>query len=250
MINNLARIGNFTSSEIHRLLARSTDKKSFGKTALSYIQECNFERKLNKSSDTEFSSKPTKWGTALEGYVFENILDTSYRLSSQETIKHLEHDCWAGSPDGVRFFDGVATTVVDIKCPYTLKSFCQLASCTTPEQLRADHKEGEKYYWQLVSNAILLNVDQAELIVYAPFEDELPAIKDYVELLGEHPSKYGFIFFSDGDDLPLLKRGCAFASPHIISFEIPQADKDLLTESVALASKHLIEFNKSELVTL
>ncbi len=173
MINNLARIGNFTSSENYRLLARDKSGKGFGKTALSYIQECNFERKLNKSSDTEFSSKPTKWGTALEGFVFENVLDTSYRLSSQETITHPDHDCWAGSPDGVRFFDGVATTVLDIKCPYTLKSFCQLASCSNTEQLRSDHKDGEKYYWQLVSNSILENKNIAELIYYVPYKSEL-----------------------------------------------------------------------------
>ncbi len=35
MINNLARIGNFTSSENYRLRARDKSGKGFGKTALS-----------------------------------------------------------------------------------------------------------------------------------------------------------------------------------------------------------------------
>ncbi len=170
--------------------------------------------------------------------MFEKQLDTSYQLVSQESVVHPEYPFWVGSPDGTKHVNGAAKKVTDIKCPFTLKSFCQLASCNTSEELRNNHKDGEKYYWQLVSNAILLGLDEAELIVYAPYEDELAAIQTHIQELSELGSEvrqYNFIMFSDGLDLPLQKRNSKFKSPHILSFEIPQTDKDLLTECVIKA---------------
>src|SRR6185437_4228886 len=155
MINNTPRIGNFTSSEIGALMSKDRSGKGFGAPALTYIKETNMERRLGRSLTDEINARPLIWGKLLEGHVF-SLLGLEYTLSSTETISHPSISFWSGSPDGGNYQP--ARTVVDIKCPITLKSFCQLVDAYREggiEKVRDDHKDGEKYYWQLVSNAIL-----------------------------------------------------------------------------------------------
>jgi hypothetical protein len=101
MINNIARRGNFTSSEIVALTTLSKDKKSFGAPALTYIEEKNFERKLCRSLDSESNARPLVWGKLLEGYWFD-LLGLEYTLSSTETDVHPTIKCWSGSKDGMK----------------------------------------------------------------------------------------------------------------------------------------------------
>jgi hypothetical protein len=278
MINNITRVGNCTSSEIVALLSMGsremTDvemdaykrvnpkgrKKTIeswpGQAALTYIEECNMERRLGRSLTDESNARPLTWGKLLEPQVFD-LLGLEYSLTSKDSITHPDIPYWAGSPDG-----HTDTAVVDMKCPLTLKSFCKLVHPLYERELhmtevngtwvydgnkainwvRENHKDGEKYYWQLVSNACLLNKQFAELIVYMPYKSELAAIKFLAQSVsGDEISKFYWIAMAGPDDLPFLIEDGYYQNVNIIRFEVPQADKDLLTQRVQQAGEYLIE---------
>jgi hypothetical protein len=239
MINNKPRNGNYTSSEIVALTTVAKDGKSFGKPALTYIEETNMERRLGRSLTDESNARALVWGKLLEGYWFD-LLGLEYTLSSTETDVHPTIPYWAGSKDGMK-----KDTVIDIKSPITLKSFCQLVQplydgftgIDAMNAVRENHKDGEKYYWQLVSNAIINNTRHAELVVGMPFFSEIPQIKKLADGL---PNCY-WIAMANDDELPFLLDGGYYKNINIIRFEVPQEDKDFLTERVKKAGEFLIE---------
>jgi hypothetical protein len=233
MINNIARIGNFTSSEIANLISEGKTKGTFGKPALTYIEEKNMERRLGRALNDIGSAKPLIWGRLLESRAFE-LLGNEYSLNSKETIVHPEIPFWSGSPDGTK-----TDTVLDIKCPMTLKSFCQLVDCETVTDLRNNHKDGEKYYWQLVSNAILTGSKFAELVVYMPYQSELNAIREHCEDWDGSPNEVAWIHFSTDDQVPYLIDGGHYKNLNVLRFEVPESDKELLIKKVLLAGKLL-----------
>lgn len=242
MINNIARIGNFTSSEIGALMKKAKDGKSFGAPALTYIEETNMERRLGRSISDEVSARPLLWGKLLEGRAFD-LLGLEYTLTSKATIIHPDIPFWSGSPDGGK---DKPKTVTDIKCPITLKSFCQFVDAAQRggiEQVREDHKDGEKYYWQLVSNAILTDSPYAELIIYMPFQSELSDIRMLPHgLPGTEMSKYYFVANAGPDELPFILDDGHYKNINIIPFEVPQVDKDALTDAVRMAGKMLVPY--------
>lgn len=231
------RNGNFTSGEIFNLISEGKEKGTFGKPALTYIQGKNYERKLNRALNSDVSARPTSWGNLVELHAF-GLLDLNYKITSEQTIIHPEHSFWVGTPDGV---NRKTNTVFDIKCPFTLKSFCELVECKTAEELRENHKDGEKYYWQLVSNAILTISKFAELIVYCPYKSELEAIRELASNFDGDQNKIAWIGFSQDDDLPYLIEGGHYKNLNIIRFEVSEEDKKALTERVIKAGKMLIK---------
>lgn len=266
MINNIERIGNFTSSEIYQLTTDGTrpmtkeekdafvenggDKRKkncwdFGKSFYSYVDEKNMERKLMRSLDAETGARPLAWGKLVEEYVFSNwdMIGMDYHYHSQETIIHPKIKCWSGSPDAEKH--GEKKTVVDLKCPWTLKSFCTLVDSFEKggiDQLRKDHKDGEKYYWQLVSNAILTDSQCGELIVYCPYVDELENIQEFADQYdGALKNQYFFIYVGSALELPCIIRGQHYKNINHLSFDIPQEDKDFLTKRVKEGRKLLIQ---------
>jgi len=243
MINNTPRIGNFTSSEIGNLMKKDRSGKGFGAPALTYIEECNMERRLGRSITDEVSARPLLWGKLLEERAFD-LLGLEYTLTSKDTITHPAIPYWAGSPDGGK---DEPKTVVDIKCPITLKSFCQLVDNFKEggmDQVRAEHKDGDKYYWQIVSNAILTGSDNGELIVYMPYRSELADIRMMVQLLpGEIIGKYYCVATAMDDELPYLLDGGYYRNVNILSFPIPDADKKALTDAVLRAGEMLVDLN-------
>lgn len=241
---NTNRIGRFTSSEIHNLLSVNVKKDGFGKPALTYINEKRIERRLGRSIDVESNAKPLTWGKAVEKYVHEYHLPTSYSYCSSETIAHPEYgDFWAGSPDHIKHDEG--TTVVDIKCPITLKSFCTFADLFVASNgklefaatldILKEHPDGEKYYWQLVSNAILLNAKYAELVVFCPKRSELQAIRDFVGKIDGDQAPYFWIDRSRDSELPWIPDNGYYKNIYVFRFEVPESDKQLLTEKVKAA---------------
>jgi len=245
MTEQLLRIGNFTSSEIVALTKLAKDGKSFGTAALTYIEEKNMERRLGRSLDSESNARPLTWGKLIEKRVFD-LLGIEYSLTSEETISHPSISCWSGSPDGTK-----ENTVIDIKCPITLKSFCQLVDVIYGDKpysgidaidiIRGNHPSGEKYYWQLVSNAILTSSKYAELIVYVPYKSELEAIRELANNYdGTDQRNYAWINFADDNELPYLNDGGYYKNLNVIRFEVPESDKIVLTEKVLQAQKLLI----------
>ena len=214
---NKNRIGNISSSNIHKLMGSKKPKET-------YLTELSYERRLGRSLSNETTSKPTSWGHLLEGIVF-NQLGFEYSLVSDETIKHPDFDYWCGSPDGY-----TVDSVIDIKCPFTLKSFVELVDIKDIETLKYERPE---YYWQLVSNSILLGKQFAELIVYCPYEDDLGLIKHHAQNVdAQDLYKYYWLGSAMNEEIPFVLPDSEFKDLNIFKFEVPQEDKDLLTETI------------------
>lgn len=241
MIQNKLRVGNFTSSEIVALTTEGRAKGTWGKPALTYIEETNYERRLGRSITDESNARALTWGKLLEPVPFE-LLGTEYEITSQQTDVHPTIPYWAGSKDGIKHDEG--KTVLDFKCPLTLKSFCNLVQplydgyegLEAMNIIREKHKDGDKFYWQLVSNGIINNCRYAELVVYVPYKSELPAIK----LMADGQPNCYWVAMAGEDELPYLVDDGYYKNLNIIRFEIPQGDKDFLTEKVEAAGKLLI----------
>lgn len=240
MINNSLRQGNFTSSEIVALTKTTKARKT-------YIDECNIERRLGRSIETEAQAKPLSWGNLVETRVFE-LLGLDYQLVSQDTIQHPDVPYWVGSPDANKFDEG--KTVCDIKSPFTLKSFANLVmplynginGMNAMNCIRENHSDGEKFFYQLVSNSILTKSKFAELIVYCPYKSELDAIREMIAKGdGEMQSKYGWINWSTDEQLPWIPDGGFYKNLNVIRFEVPAADKIFLHKCVLEAGKELIQ---------
>ncbi len=238
MVNNTARVGNFTSSKIGALMSTGKQEHGFGVPAITYIKERNFERKLGRAISAESNARPLSWGKLLEKRVFD-LLGLEYILCSHETIMHPIIPFWSGSPDTKK----EKGTVCDVKCPETLKSFCILSECQTIEDVRKNHDKGEEYYWQLVSNAVLTNSDKAELIVYMPYQKELNEVRELCySIPPDQAYKYYWIVNGNDEELPYLPDECYYKNMHVIRFDVPQADKDLLEKRVLLAGQLLEPF--------
>lgn len=241
MTENKERIGNFTSSEIWKLMKNGKVKDSFGVPALTYIEEKKMERRLGRSIDLETNAHPLSWGKLMEQRIFD-LLGIEYKLSSEETVTHPTIKFWSGSPDGSKSDEG--GTTVEFKCPITMKSFCQLVDplhegltgMDAMNAIRERHDKGEDYYWQTVSNAVLQNHRYGELIVYCPYLSELQDIKDYAsEVDIPNPSRYFWINSAQDNELPYLVDDGYYRNINIIRFEIPDEDKSQLTARVLKA---------------
>jgi hypothetical protein len=234
------RDGNFTSSEAYRLMSNGKTKGSIGVPFYSYVEEKNMERRLNRTLGHEIDATAASWGKLCEPYAFK-LLPIDYTSGFDTTLSHPTIDYWKGTPDVTK-----PETVGDIKCPHTLKSFCQLLDPfhgkdvqfdgMTIEAVRENHKDGEKFFWQIVSNACITGATKGELIVFAPYLEELDKIK---RIMDGDPKFYKLQFASD-DQMPYLIAGGHYKNLNVISFDILKRDKDALTERVLKAGELLI----------
>ena len=237
------RYGNFSSSEIWKLMTNDT-KGNPGKPAQTYLTEKVYETRLGRPLATDSDSKATIWGTFMEGYVHDEKLPLDYKLCSRERLFHRTIERWTGMPDLIK-----GNTVVDIKCPQ-LKSFCELADIATMmqygkewiiEQGKDLKEEYPEYYWQLISNAILTGCDKAELIVFCPFQSELDAIRQraFAADALEWGNKLYFIQYGEDGELAYIKDGGYYNNLNIINFAVSEEDKAALTARVEWAVNEL-----------
>lgn len=254
---NPIRNGNITSSQAIKVLANGKTKDSLGKPALTYIKQLNWERRLGRSIANEANTRPLTWGSFCEKRV-DSLLGLAYKFQGQDTISHPEIDFWKGSPDAFKF-EGDDVIMGDYKCPLTLTSFCGLVeplySGNTFEgneaigYIRDNHDDGDKYYWQIVSNAILgglilkKEIRFGELVIYCPYESELIEIQEQVKNLDDAKQyRYKWIAYANEDELPSLKDGGIYKNLNVIRFQIPSEDKELLTKRVLECGKLLNPF--------
>ena len=236
---NENRIGKFTSSEIWKLTKKAVDKTKFGAPALAYIQEKKYEAKLKRSLSVEAASKPMKWGTFLESRVHD-LLPLGYKHTFDETLNHPFFKCWAGSPDSLMPAESV---VCDMKCPQP-KAFCELIDNLTKAVIYSDidyfRKNHHEYYWQLVSNALITESKFIELIVYMPYESELPEIRQAAENFdGLDQWKYRFISESSNEELAYLPDNSDYKNLNVFRFQLNQEDAEFLTQCVVKANVEL-----------
>lgn len=245
---NVSRVGNFTSSEIAALMTNGRKAGTLGAPGLTYILECNMERRLKRPLEKESNARPLSWGKHCEKRVFD-LLPMGYKTMGEDTVDHPEIDFWKGSPDAEKF--DKEKTVAEIKCPITMKSFCQLVDPLYEGlngreamlRIREDHKDGDKYFWQTVSNAILTKSTVGELIVYCPYESELEDIQIATQMYEtDELFKYAWINYARKDELPWLPDGGYYKNINIIRFEITDAEKAQLEARVRFAGNSLIKF--------
>lgn len=232
-----ARIGNFSSSQISRLVNP--------KKIDTYIKEKNRERRLGIEINIETNSRSQSWGKALEGYVFSKHLETSWQLVSQNTDIHPSR-MWCGTKDVIS-----KDTVGDIKCPFTRTSFCDLVEIIEfelkgeaweylpskdRERLKIENfkKENPEYYWQLVSNSILTNVDFAELIVWIPYQSEILGILSFIELIDDFDVQKSiqWLIHVEFNEIPHIPDTSRYKNINRFRFEVPKADKELLENAI------------------
>jgi hypothetical protein len=217
-------------------------KGSYSKDVQTYIDECNRERRLGRSIEVQTDARPLSWGKCVEKRAF-NVLGLEYTLCSNVTLQHPTISHWVGSPDAT-----TKEVVCDLKCPMTLTSFCQLVDPyyengkliyegLTIEAVRENHKDGEKFYWQIVSNAVLTGKDKGELIIYVPYERELEEIKT----LADGNPDYYWIWVANNSKLPYLIEGKHYKNVNVIPFDIHKEDKERLTERVLTCGNQLVK---------
>lgn len=244
-MNSNRRNGNFTSSEIVALTTSDRSKKEPGKPFFNYVEEKKFERNLKRSLDTKLTARPLSWGKLCEIYLFQNKGLIQYTPLMDEPMKHPIYDFWWGSPDA---FNNNIDAVSELKCPQTLKSFCQLveplriglSGIDAMNHIRDNHSDGDKYYWQIVSNAIITKKSKGELIIFCPQQAELQNLRDLAQQMpAEELSDYYWIVNSFDENLPYLLPESAYNSFNSIVFDIPQEDIDFLTIRTLLAEQTL-----------
>lgn len=224
------RHGNFSSSEIHKLMTNGKSEL-FGKPALTYIEEKRFEMRLGRAIKNEHADRDALWGTLVETYVNDSHVGLDFKLASTERLAHSEIPHWTGAPDLIS-----DDCVGDIKCPQ-LKNFCVLSEiCLAGDVFELKTSFPAYYFWQLVSNAILTDVDYAELIVFCPYQRELEAIR---QMAFEADGKFKWIFYASDDELAYLPENSFYKNVARLRWKVAETDKQALTDRVKFAVEKL-----------
>ena len=226
------RNGNITSSTCFKL---------FGSNSIynTYIEEKNLERKLGRSLTSEAYSNDMAWGTFLESRV-NDLLGTSYYLCSNDTSVHKDYDFWSGTKDFIIYDGNTKVGISELKC-YQPKNFAKYSDAIMLHDFTILKKDFAKEYWQAVSNAIIEQVDIAELLCYCPYKSELSAIRQMAVDYDKADSwKYDFIYKKEDSWLAWIPDGGYYKNLNIFRFIVPQTDKDLLTSKIKEAGKLLI----------
>lgn len=248
MIEIQDRVGNFTSSQIFRIVGTPSVRDT-------YLKDKRAERGLNRSIDLGAYSQEMCWGKIIEAYFFlqEKYFPTGsgYSLCSKSTQRHPKYNFWVGSCDVQGKNDAG-----EIKCFYP-KNYHALASALLAlksgkislENFKSEFKE---IYWQVVSNAIILGKTHATIFAYTPTKDELEDCillleeTNFGERIGLDPWMFRFIIEAKEKEqlykLPYIDpEKTDFPNEVRYTFEVPTDDIILLTKKVNEAYKLLQE---------
>jgi hypothetical protein len=226
------RIGIPTSSQMWKLFTVGTDKISFGKPALTYLKEKKREKLLGIEMSIGASNHATSWGSAIEGYLYDTHIEAEYSLESNKTTVH-ESGLFAGTKDLLK-----PNCVGEIKCPHTRTAFCDLVEIIDMADIDNFRKECPEYYFQCVTNSVLEKTDYAELIVFMPYESEIPAIVEYIDLIDDFQLQKDiqWVLHEDIKRIPHIPDGCEYKNVNRFKFLVPKEDKAAVIEKTKLAS--------------
>lgn len=227
------RAGTFSSSNIYKLMTNGKKAGEVGAPFKTYVKETQLEMRLGRALTTEGSTRPALWGTFVEAYVHDNHIGLNWELCSQDRLAHSYIPNWTGAPD---LLDLEGDTVGDIKCP-AIKNFCELSDICAIGDVFELRKSYPEYFWQLVSNACLTDVQHAELIVFCPYQHELQAIKDLAVAVAD--KRFLWIGYADDSELPYLIEGRHYKNVARMRFLVTEEMETELTERVKLAVKQL-----------
>jgi len=236
ILDNVVRVGNFTSSEIWKLMKNGRGVNGLGEKALTYISEKNLERRLGLSLKQDVHTRPIAWGNLCEMYVHENKLGIEFESVGKLTLQHPTIAFWKGSPD---FICKSKQIICEAKA-YERKRFAEYADSIMSNdvsQLRENHEEE---YWQLVSNAIILGYNKIQPLLFIPYKSELPKIREFAANIDTADQwKYKYIADADDSELPYILDKGYYENVVKAVFEIPSEDIKALTDRVLLCGTML-----------
>lgn len=164
-INNWlsTRCGKFTSSEIHKLIPNGIKKgELISKAGKTYIRQ-----KAAEFITREPIQKPTtyamEWGLSHESEaitVFESLYGEVEKFGGNNPKFFQINENWGGSPDAM-----LGDAVIEVKCPFNTSEHFEHLLMNTAEDLKSYAPE---YYWQMVSNMIILKKNFGIFISYDP----------------------------------------------------------------------------------
>lgn len=175
-----ARLGNWTGSEIHKLMGKGRSKtEKFSETAKSYIIKVLSERMLSAEvvEDDElfglYLNQVTPWSKAMEwGIEHEDEARSLYEkktgdeITSVSSVAHESIEFYAASPDGIIT---KADKVVEIKCPLPETFVRYKLMIGDADDLKAVKPE---YYWQVMAEMDCTGAAACDFICYNPFMGE------------------------------------------------------------------------------
>ena len=156
----------------------------------------------------------------------------------KQTLVHPKYDFWSGTPDLK-----TPIKVGEIKC-YEPKKFAALSRCLLKKDVELLKSNFKEEYWQVVSNAIILGVDFAEIMAYMPYKSELLEIinevqeANFLERNELNPQDYFYWLNEDNiDSLPYLPDDSKASNINKFEFEVPKDDIVFLTERIIMANE-------------
>jgi len=266
-MNNKSREAHFTSSNAYKLIPMgerlmtseelviykennpgSRAKKTkcpllFNQAGLTYIEEKQIELRMQSCLDGGGSTRVLAWGNFMELVIY-NILGMHYQIASKDTVLHPKFGkFWSGSVD--LFTESSLTnkkeSVAEIKC-YQKKNFALYCDVLLQKNVALFRDKFPKEYWQIVSNAIIHEVEIGEAIAYMPYLSESEEIQDMASNYeGSDSWQFRFIHESPVSELPFLPDGGYYKNICKFSFIVPEEDKEFLTQRMILAGAKLTE---------
>lgn len=175
-----ARLGNWTGSEIYKLMGKGRAKnEKFSETAKTYIIKVLSERMLSEKvvEDDElfglYINQVSAWSKAMEWGV-EHELEartlyekkTGNEVTSVSSIAHDSIEFYAASPDGIVMKED---KVVEIKCPLPETFVRYKLMIGDAADLKAVKPE---YYWQVMAEMDCTGAAACDFTAYNPFMGE------------------------------------------------------------------------------
>lgn len=239
MIENVLRIGNFTSSNIYKLCASLKSGESSA-AYYTYIKEKIFERKMKRSLEMGAYGQSMAWGKFLEKRVNDN-LPMNYQMLHKSTEIHPKFNYVAGSVD----FLVPGVKVAELKC-FEPKNFASYVSALMTMDLEHIKKEHAKEYWQMLNNSQIHKTPKMEAIVYMPYESEMEELREmaedpeYLSAIGMQPWEVRFIAERVSSELAVLPNDSEFKNLNIFEFDVPVEDVIFLNKKIIEAGKILL----------
>lgn len=166
---NAAKLGKFTSSEFHYLMA----EKGLGSAGRNYIYRKVGEAMTGIKCRADISTAATEHGL---NYEREGLIKFGKQMGLESLLVQrliLDEDGYCGgTPDGLIVLnestDKLSYNVetVEIKCPLSFDGYIRLWKCKTPEDLK---KEAREYYYQVLHQLYLCDCLKGWFICYHPF---------------------------------------------------------------------------------
>lgn len=161
-----ARVGKFTSSEIHKLFVQpqtkdAREKGELSETTKAYIMSKVAEEMTGIEQTTDTAA--TTWGVEHEAEACN--LYAELMECQVDSVGFIPYGDYAGgSPDGMCSRFGV----IEIKCPYNFENHVQNLLLKDEFELL---KLRKAYWWQLQMNMVITGKEEGMFISYDPRMD-------------------------------------------------------------------------------